>query len=91
MNPKSVTMTQLRRHLHRTVHDLQDNTPLTVIHRGRPVAVMVSVAVYEQIQGVEPSSTWPDGYFEQTYGALADDPLTRPEQGAYEDRAPLRS
>ena len=84
-------MTQLRRHLHRTVHDLQDNTPLTVIHRGRPVAVMVSVAVYEQIQGIEPSSTWPDGYFEQTFCALADDPLTRPEQGAYEDRELLQS
>ena len=24
---------------------------------------------------------WPLGYFEETYGSLADDPLTRPEQG----------
>ena len=24
---------------------------------------------------------WPLGFFEETYGSLADDPLSRPEQG----------
>jgi hypothetical protein len=32
---------------------------------------------------------WPAGFFDQTYGALADDPLDRPEQGLLEDRDPL--
>ena len=53
MHTKSVTMTQLRRHLHRTIHALQDNTPLVITHRGKPVAVMMGVAVYAQMQGVD--------------------------------------
>lgn len=28
-----------------------------------------------------PSPGWPVGYFEETYGALAEDPLERPPQG----------
>jgi hypothetical protein len=33
---------------------------------------------------------WPPGFFEQTAGALADDPLVRGEQGEYEVREELR-
>ncbi len=32
---------------------------------------------------------WPPGYFEQTYGSLADIPLKRPEQLPYEEREPI--
>ena len=32
---------------------------------------------------------WPPGYFEQTFGALADDPLTREPPGEYEEREAL--
>lgn len=32
---------------------------------------------------------WPAGYFESTFGALADDPLARPPQGTGEAREPL--
>jgi hypothetical protein len=32
---------------------------------------------------------WPPGYFEQTSGALADDPIVRAPQGEYEQREPL--
>lgn len=32
---------------------------------------------------------WPVGFFEETYGSLADDPLTRPEQGALQERETL--
>lgn len=32
---------------------------------------------------------WPPGYFEQTFGALADDPLLRAPQGEYEQREPM--
>ena len=34
-------------------------------------------------------ATWPEGFFEQTYGALADDPLQRPAQAVLEEREPL--
>ncbi len=29
---------------------------------------------------------WPPGFFEKTYGALADDPMERLPQGNYEER-----
>ena len=32
---------------------------------------------------------WPPGYFEQTAGSLADDPIVRPSQGTYEERDTL--
>ena len=32
---------------------------------------------------------WPPGYFEQTAGSLADDPIKRPSQGEYEERDAL--
>ncbi len=32
---------------------------------------------------------WPVGYFDRTAGALADDPIERPSQGAYEERDAL--
>lgn len=34
--------------------------------------------------------SWPPGYFEQTAGSLADDPIARPSQGTYEERDTLR-
>jgi hypothetical protein len=41
--------------------------------------------------GSEPQggADWPPGYFEQTFGALVDDPLTREPPGAYEERETL--
>lgn len=30
--------------------------------------------------------SWPPGYFEETAGSLADDPIERPPQGNYERR-----
>jgi hypothetical protein len=35
------------------------------------------------------SSKWPVGYFEETYGSFADEPLERPEQGEFEEREEL--
>ncbi len=32
---------------------------------------------------------WPPGYFEETAGSLADDPIERPPQGGYEARDAL--
>jgi len=36
-----------------------------------------------------PKSEWPPNYFIETYGALRDDPITRPEQGIFEVREEL--
>jgi hypothetical protein len=36
-----------------------------------------------------PRAAWPAGFFEQTYGALADLPIERPDQGVLEERDPL--
>jgi len=33
-----------------------------------------------------PVHEWPEGYVEQTFGALANDPLMREPQGDYEER-----
>ncbi len=56
----------------------------------------VDLEVMVIVQPIEPSSLetagergWPPGFFEQTAGALADDPLVRGEQGAYEEREAL--
>jgi hypothetical protein len=35
------------------------------------------------------NSKWPAGYFEETYGSFADEPLERPEQGSFEEREEL--
>lgn len=32
---------------------------------------------------------WPPNYFEETFGALRDDPIERPEQGTFEVREML--
>lgn len=37
----------------------------------------------------ETAAGWPPHFFEATYGSLADDPIERLPQGAYEVREPL--
>jgi hypothetical protein len=32
---------------------------------------------------------WPIGYFEETYGILAHDPIERGDQGVFEEREPI--
>jgi hypothetical protein len=32
---------------------------------------------------------WPMGYFEETYGILADHPIERGDQGTFEEREPI--
>ena len=55
-----------------------------------PVGVSnVDLDVVVVLHPVAPTG-WPAGYFEQTYGACADDPLIRDDEGAYEPREPLR-
>ncbi|TVR25052.1 MAG: hypothetical protein EA396_00280 [Anaerolineaceae bacterium] len=39
-------------------------------------------------QGVD-ANGWPVGFFDRTYGALADDPIERPPQLPLEERDPI--
>jgi hypothetical protein len=43
----------------------------------------------EEVTDMPLKFDWPANYFEETYGALRDDPLVRPEQGAFEIREEL--
>ena len=67
-----------------TIDDPVDASP------GRHRIVLV---IDEQVAGPESEahegSAWPLGYFEQTFGTLANDPLTREPQGEYEERKAL--
>ena len=55
-----------------------------------PHHVIMVVADSSALASPEDGLGWPPGFFEQTAGALADDPLVRGEQGAYEERDSLR-
>ena len=51
------------------------------------------VEVVLVVQAAEPQAVdengWPIGFFERTYGALADDPIERPPQLPLEERDPI--
>ncbi len=65
-----------------TIHVPRDIAPGT-----HPVVLVID----EQTVAPEhpDESGWPAGFFEQTAGALAADPITRGEQGEYEVRDSL--
>ncbi len=49
------------------------------------------VEVVVVVQPVEAgASTWPEDFFQETYGAFADHPIERGSQGAFDDREVLR-
>jgi hypothetical protein len=47
------------------------------------------VMVLHPLPGAVDAYGWPVGFFDRTYGALADDPLERPPQLPLEDRDPI--
>jgi hypothetical protein len=51
----------------------------------------VEVVVVVQPTNDEPRDAlgWPVGYFEETYGIFADDPIERGDQGTFETREPM--
>lgn len=49
----------------------------------------VTVVIQPIAEMVGAADEWPAGYFATVVGALSDDPLTRPEQGEYEQREPF--
>ena len=50
---------------------------------------LLNYEAYELLLDQAQERGWPTGYFAQTYGALADDPISRPEQGDFEGGEPL--
>ena len=50
---------------------------------------LVVVLVAEPPAMARDERGWPLGFFEETYGSLADDPLTRPEQGEAQEHEAL--
>jgi hypothetical protein len=62
-----------------TIYVPRDITPGTY-----PVALVIDEQTTSQEQRAERG--WPAGFFEQTVGALADDPIERGEEGEYEVR-----
>ncbi len=49
----------------------------------------VVVLVTELADASRDTLGWPDGFFDETYGSLAADPLTRPDQGTLREREAL--
>lgn len=54
------------------------------------VMVIVQPIVKTELAKTPEEFGWPPGFFKQTDGALANDPLVRGEQGEYQVREELR-
>ncbi len=66
---------------------LRLDVPIGPEDAGREVVVTVKPEPEPTEQ--RPAASWPEGYFESTYGCLADTPIERPDQGEYEVRESL--
>jgi hypothetical protein len=66
------------------LHELNKREKLHIIQ-----FLVEELSLAEETEDVPLKSNWPANYFEETYGALRDDPLARPEQGTFEIREEL--
>ncbi|MCB0116636.1 MAG: type II toxin-antitoxin system Phd/YefM family antitoxin [Caldilineaceae bacterium] len=91
MSTKIMPVSDLRRQTSAVIRSIQEEGDVVYItQHGRPTVVLLDYEQYEALVAQAQPEGWPADYFAQTYGALADDPLTRPEQEEYEARAPLQ-
>lgn len=92
MSTKIMPVTDLRRNTSAVIRNLHEKGDVVYItQHGRPAAVLIDYERYEALlEKARQQATWPPGYFEETYGALATDPVARPEQGTYETREDLK-
>jgi hypothetical protein len=82
------------RNMKRTIHTLQEAGPDKRIHLCIPVEQANSryrLTIVIEPETPLPAATpeelgWPPGFFEQTYGAIADDTFVRHPQGEFEQR-----
>lgn len=87
MSTKIIPVSDLRRQTSAVIRGIQEEQDVVYItQHGRPAAVMLDYEAYEALLAQIQDRGWPPDYFAQTYGALADDPLSRPEQGTFEER-----
>jgi prevent-host-death family protein len=87
MSTKIMPVSDLRRQTSTVLRKIQEDGDVVYItQHGRPAAVMVDYKHYEALLAQAQPQGWPVDYFVQTYGALAGNPLTRPEQGEFEKR-----
>lgn len=91
MNTKIMPVTDLRRDTSAVIRSIrEDGDVVYITQHGRPAAVMLDYEQYEALLAKAAERGWPADYFAQTYGALADDPLTRLEPGEFDVRETLR-
>jgi len=69
---------------------LQLSVPIGMTNVDLEVMVIVQPIVKTESAKTSEELSWPPSFFEQTAGALADDPIVRGEQGEYEVREELR-
>jgi prevent-host-death family protein len=87
MKTKIMPVTDLRRDTSAVIRGIREEGDVVYItQHGRPAAVMLDFEAYEALMARASANGWPADYFEQTYGALADDPITRPEQSEPDER-----
>ncbi|MCZ7669738.1 MAG: type II toxin-antitoxin system Phd/YefM family antitoxin [Chloroflexi bacterium] len=87
MSTKIMPVSDLRRQTSTVLRNIQEDGDVVYItQHGRAAAVILDYKQYEALVAKAQPHGWPGDYFAQTYGALADDPLVRPEQGEFEKR-----
>ena len=68
---------------------LKLEVPVQVINQDIEAMVVVQVQTRAAAIAATDANGWPVGFFERTYGALADDPIERGDQGTFEIREPI--
>jgi prevent-host-death family protein len=90
VSTKIMPVSDLRRQTSAVLRQLQEDGDIVYItQHGRPAAVMLGHERYEALLRRARHQGWPVDYFSETYGALTDDPLSRPEQDEFEPRESL--
>lgn len=92
MSARIMPVTDFRRQTSAVIRGVQEDGDVVYItQHGRPTAVLIDYERFEALLARErQQQQWPANYFADTYGALADDALTRPEQGVFEQRETVR-
>lgn len=87
MSTKIIPVSNLRRQTSAVLRKIQEDGDIVYItQHGRPAVVMLDYEHYEALVVRAHRQGWPVDYFAQTYGALANDPLVRPDQDEFEER-----
>lgn len=85
-----MSVTDLRRDTSAVIRSIREQGDAVYItQHGRPAALMLDYDQCQALVAQAEQSGWPPGFFEETYGALADDPLVQSDQGDFETRETL--